>query len=166
MRRGAVERGAAERLGADSRSPGQGADGDGGIGDEGSEAVAPAVRGPGYVAEVVEIIQQVAEAADALHEAGIVHRDIKPGNIMVAPGWEDARADGPGPGPARRRGRGPADADAAVRRHAALRQPGAGPGRHARGPPQRRLQPGRDALGAAHAPPALRRHRSRPRRPS
>jgi len=53
-------------------------------GEEGSEAVAPAVRGPGYVAEVVEIIRQVAEAADALHEAGIVHRDIKPGNIMVA----------------------------------------------------------------------------------
>jgi WD40 repeat protein/serine/threonine protein kinase len=53
-------------------------------GEEGNEAATPAVRGPGYVAEVVEIIQQVAEAADALHEAGIVHRDIKPGNIMVA----------------------------------------------------------------------------------
>ena len=53
-------------------------------GEEDSEVVGAAVRGPGYVAEVVEIIQQVAEAADALHEAGIVHRDIKPGNIMVA----------------------------------------------------------------------------------
>ena len=51
--------------------------------EEGNEAVPSAVRGPGYVAEVVEIIRQVAEAADALHEAGIVHRDIKPGNIMV-----------------------------------------------------------------------------------
>jgi WD40 repeat protein/serine/threonine protein kinase len=52
-------------------------------GNGASEAVAAAVRGPGYVSEVVEIIQRVAEAADALHEAGIVHRDIKPGNIMV-----------------------------------------------------------------------------------
>ena len=54
------------------------------LGDEGSETVTPAVRGPGYVAEVVEIVRQVAEAAHALHEAGVVHRDIKPGNIMVA----------------------------------------------------------------------------------
>jgi hypothetical protein len=51
---------------------------------ERSDAITSAVRGPGYVAEVVEIIRQVAEAADTLHEAGIVHRDTKPGNIMVA----------------------------------------------------------------------------------
>jgi serine/threonine protein kinase len=36
-----------------------------------------------YVDRVVEVIRQVAEAVHALHEANIVHRDIKPGNIMV-----------------------------------------------------------------------------------
>jgi serine/threonine protein kinase len=50
----------------------------------GVEKTPAAAHGPGYVAEVVEIIRQVAEAADALHEAGIIHRDIKPGNIMIA----------------------------------------------------------------------------------
>jgi serine/threonine protein kinase len=39
--------------------------------------------GRGHVAHVVEIVRQVAEAAHALHEAGVIHRDIKPGNIMV-----------------------------------------------------------------------------------
>lgn len=38
---------------------------------------------PGYIAWVVEMIRQASEAAQALHEKGIVHRDIKPGNIMV-----------------------------------------------------------------------------------
>jgi serine/threonine protein kinase/tetratricopeptide (TPR) repeat protein len=39
--------------------------------------------GPGYVHQVVELVRQVALAAHALHESGVVHRDIKPGNIMV-----------------------------------------------------------------------------------
>jgi WD40 repeat protein/serine/threonine protein kinase len=39
--------------------------------------------GRGHVAQVVEIVRQVAEAAHALHEVGVVHRDIKPGNIML-----------------------------------------------------------------------------------
>ena len=39
---------------------------------------------------VAKIIRQVAHAANALHEAGIIHRDIKPGNIMVNPTGDHA----------------------------------------------------------------------------
>jgi serine/threonine protein kinase/HEAT repeat protein len=45
--------------------------------------VAPSLGG-GYVGQVVELVRQVAEAAHALHEAGVVHRDLKPGNVMVS----------------------------------------------------------------------------------
>ena len=41
----------------------------------------PADRG--YVRQVVNLVRQVALAAQALHSADVVHRDIKPGNIMV-----------------------------------------------------------------------------------
>jgi len=35
-------------------------------------------------AEVVDIFEQVANAVDAVHAEGILHRDIRPSNIMVA----------------------------------------------------------------------------------
>jgi len=43
-----------------------------------------AMLGRSYVRHVVGLVRQVAEAAHALHSAGVIHRDVKPGNIMVS----------------------------------------------------------------------------------
>jgi Tol biopolymer transport system component len=38
--------------------------------------------------EALDIARQVAEGMEAAHELGVVHRDLKPGNVMVTPGGE------------------------------------------------------------------------------
>jgi len=41
------------------------------------------------IREKLQVIQSVAQALEAAHAKGLVHRDLKPGNIMVAPGAGD-----------------------------------------------------------------------------
>ena len=40
-------------------------------------------RGPLNESEVLPIGIQIAEALDEAHEQGVVHRDLKPGNVMI-----------------------------------------------------------------------------------
>jgi len=42
-------------------------------------------REPLKLEEVLSIAQQIAEAVSAAHEKGVVHRDLKPGNIKITP---------------------------------------------------------------------------------
>ncbi len=52
---------------------------------EGETLSARLKPGPLPVEDALEIGKQIAEALEAAHEKGVVHRDLKPGNVMVRP---------------------------------------------------------------------------------
>ena len=51
---------------------------------EGETLAARVARGALPVADVIRIGSELADALDRAHRAGVVHRDLKPGNVMLA----------------------------------------------------------------------------------
>jgi serine/threonine protein kinase/predicted Zn-dependent protease len=47
--------------------------------------------GPMVPAEALPLIEQMARALEAAHEAGVIHRDFKPGNVMLVPRGQDGK---------------------------------------------------------------------------
>jgi WD40 repeat protein/serine/threonine protein kinase len=54
------------------------------------EGPSATLRDGSYVRQIAELGRQVAEALQVLHSAGVIHRDVKPGNIMLTPDGSQA----------------------------------------------------------------------------
>lgn len=49
------------------------------------KTLADRLNGPVPVPEALAIAAQIADALEAAHEKGVIHRDLKPGNVMITP---------------------------------------------------------------------------------
>jgi len=45
-------------------------------------------RGPLPVDEAIDVCRDIAAGLEAAHESGVIHRDLKPGNVIITPGGQ------------------------------------------------------------------------------
>lgn len=51
----------------------------------GRDLAAVLAKGPLPIEQAIDVCRQIAEGLEAAHEAGVVHRDVKPANVRVTP---------------------------------------------------------------------------------